>query len=135
MPESKYVPLVPGDVLIDKDPRERKGKRVVVVDVVGKARTGSLLRATKRGGVCVLVAATLRGYAAAKVRALLSGQARVIGGVASEKPGDLDFLKGLVEAGAFRPVVDRVFSLDDIVVAHAYAQTGHAKGNVVISVA
>jgi NADPH:quinone reductase-like Zn-dependent oxidoreductase len=107
----------------------------VVVDVVGKARTESLLRATKRGGVCVLVAATLRGYAAAKVRALLSGQARVIGGVASEKPGDLDFLKGLVEAGAFRPVVDRVFSLDDIVVAHAYAQTGHAKGNVVISVA
>ncbi len=35
MTENKYVPLVPGDVLIDNDPRERKGKRVVVVDVVG----------------------------------------------------------------------------------------------------
>lgn len=106
----------------------------VVVDAVGKASVGRLWRTVKPGGACVFVASTLRGYAAAKARALISGRARVIGGIARTKAGDLDLLKGLIEAGTFNPVVDRIFPLDDIVAAHRYAEAGHVKGNVVISV-
>jgi NADPH:quinone reductase-like Zn-dependent oxidoreductase len=43
--------------------------------------------------------------------------------------------KGLVQAGAFRPVIDRTYALDDIVEAYRYVEAGQKIGNVVITVA
>ena len=44
------------------------------------------------------------------------------------------YLKGLLESGAFRPVIDRRYRLDQIVEAYTYVETGQKIGNVVISV-
>jgi len=50
------------------------------------------------------------------------------------KRSDLLVLKELAEGGAFRPVIDRRYPLDEIVEAHRYVDLGHKKGNVIVTI-
>jgi NADPH:quinone reductase-like Zn-dependent oxidoreductase len=50
------------------------------------------------------------------------------------KKSDLLVLKELAESGAFRPVIDRRYTLDEIVEAHHYVDLGHKKGNVIVTI-
>lgn len=47
---------------------------------------------------------------------------------------DLIELGELAEAGRLRPVIDRTFTLDEIVEAHRYVDTGRKRGNVVLAI-
>lgn len=50
------------------------------------------------------------------------------------KKEDVVFLGKLAESGAFRPLIDREYALDEIVEAYRYGETGRKVGNVVIRV-
>ena len=46
---------------------------------------------------------------------------------------DILYVKGLIEAGKYRPVIDRTYRLDDVVEATRYVETGQKTGNVVLT--
>lgn len=47
----------------------------------------------------------------------------------------LGVIAGLVEAGAIRPIIDRVLPLESIAEAHAYSESQRARGKIVLRVA
>jgi NADPH:quinone reductase-like Zn-dependent oxidoreductase len=54
--------------------------------------------------------------------------------LAQPHASDLDQLKGWIEAGRVRSIIDRTYHLEELVEAHQYSEAGHAVGKVVLSV-
>lgn len=47
---------------------------------------------------------------------------------------DLQFIRALIDVGKLTPVIDRIYTLDTIVEAHAYVEQFRKKGNVAIQI-
>ena len=62
------------------------------------------------------------------------GGRRIIGGTSAERPEDLRLLAELLAAGTIRPVIDRVYRLDEIRSAYAYVDSGRKRGAVVLKI-
>jgi NADPH:quinone reductase-like Zn-dependent oxidoreductase len=106
----------------------------IIFDTVGKSPFSAAVRSLRENGfylraVHLSAAPILRG-----LWVNITSNKKVIGGVAKESPDDLVLLNQLVQEGQFKPVIDKTFSLAEMVEAHRYVEAGHKKGNVAISV-
>ncbi len=61
------------------------------------------------------------------------GDRKVIFPIPKDSKENIIFFKELIEAGKFRPVIDRCYPLERIVGAYKYVQQGQKTGNVVIT--
>lgn len=105
----------------------------VVYETVGKASFATCKKALKPGGKCLMAVAGIPDY----IRMLfnpLAGSKKLISGVAIFKKKELTILKELMQEGAIRPVIDKIYALDSIAEAHAHVDSGHKKGSVVIRI-
>ena len=59
---------------------------------------------------------------------------RVVGALLNVDPQDLVVLTELIEAGKVKPVIDRMYPLEEIADAHRYVENGHAKGKVIMKI-
>lgn len=107
-----------------------------VLDLVGTSTARDSLRLVRRGGT-VCMAGTLSGWLIPDFEpiAVIPSGTRLTAFHSDHMKGGtavLERVVGEVEAGVYRPNVDRVFGLDDIVAAHRYMENNQATGKVVV---
>jgi NADPH:quinone reductase-like Zn-dependent oxidoreductase len=109
----------------------------LIFDMVGgKISFSKVSNSLKENGYFLAVAGGAR-EAIQMIWTSVIGDKKVIfgGGMASERKDYLDFLRELIEEGNLKAVVDRIYSLEEIVDAHRYVDEGGKRGNVAITVA
>lgn len=107
----------------------------IVFDAVGKSSFGLCKPLLRKGGI--YMSTELGPGSQNPFLALLTpltGDKKVLFPLPTISQEDVEFLKSLVEAGHYRPVIDRNFPLERIVEAYQFVQTGQKVGNVVINV-
>jgi NADPH:quinone reductase-like Zn-dependent oxidoreductase len=105
----------------------------MVVDTVDTAPWDRARHALVPNGRMLLIAGSTSDMILGWLKARLRGK-RLIGGVASESVDILRKVVDLAAAGDFHPVIDRSFDFSQMIAAHTHVDTGHKKGNVVVTV-
>jgi NADPH:quinone reductase-like Zn-dependent oxidoreductase len=119
-----------------------------VLDGVGESVWAESFRALKVGGRLITLtppipqqpSGKLRFYATAipgmgfgVARGLLRGKCLSMTRV-KPRGGELEKITALIEAGKLRPVIEKVFSLEQLAEAHRLSQAGHVRGKLVLSI-
>jgi NADPH:quinone reductase-like Zn-dependent oxidoreductase len=107
----------------------------VIFDSVGMHSFRRCRRSLKPGGLYIETDLGFMWHV--PILALLTtriGNHRVTLGIARYTKQDVLFLKELIEAGKYRAVIDRCYSLEEVVDATRYVETKQKTGNVVLTV-
>jgi NADPH:quinone reductase-like Zn-dependent oxidoreductase len=108
----------------------------VVLDAVGKSSFGRCKRLLKPRGIYLSsdLGPRWQNPILVLITRPLGGKKVMLPIPKMNAPERVRHLKELIESGEFKPVIDRIYPLDQIVEAYRYVETGQKIGNVVISV-
>ena len=105
----------------------------IIFDAIGKSSFSRCKDSLKYGGIYLFSNIKLAIILQMLWTSVLGNKKAIFGNPTSSTE-DLLFLKELIEAGELKPVIDRIYPLEQIAEAHRYVDTGRKKGNVVITV-
>jgi NADPH:quinone reductase-like Zn-dependent oxidoreductase len=136
-PHLELVKLLGADVVIDytqEDFTNTPQTFDFVFDAVGKSSFSQCKKILTPKGVYISTELGTHGsnIFLALITPLLGGK-RVLFPLPTINKEDVLFLKSLVEAGTFKPVIDRKYPLAQIVAAYQYVETHQKIGNVLIT--
>ncbi len=103
----------------------------LIFETVGKSSVSGGMSVLKENGIYlanVIEMATIFQM----LRHSVGSSKKVVGTIANTSHEDLVFIRGLVNAGEFRAVIDRSYPFEEMAAAHRYADTGHKRGSVVV---
>jgi NADPH:quinone reductase-like Zn-dependent oxidoreductase len=103
-----------------------------IIDAVGKDSFRRSRRALKPGGIYVATDGLRNFFWWFWTWRIGNKRLKFAAGRRTKQ--DVEFLKGLIEAGKFRAVIDRRYPLEQVVEAHRYVETWHKAGNVVLTI-
>lgn len=119
-----------------KEDFTKKGRQYdYIIDAVGKSSFFKCIKLFKPKGIYF---STELGFLAQNI--FLSVYTSFFGGkkvmfpIPKDTKEDVIFFKELIEAGKYRAVIDRYYTLEQIAEAHRYVETGQKTGNVVITI-
>jgi NADPH:quinone reductase-like Zn-dependent oxidoreductase len=105
----------------------------IVIEHVGLATWDESLRSLKSGGTLVTCGATTGPEVKLDLRHLFARQLSLLGSYMGTM-ADFHEVMGHVFAGRLKPVVDRVFELQDLKAAHEYLEKSAMFGKVLVKV-
>jgi NADPH:quinone reductase-like Zn-dependent oxidoreductase len=103
----------------------------VILDTINKSPFSRSLRSLTENGTYLNANPGLFGGSDAM--AVKNSSKRVITWTAGYTVDNLLAVKELIESGTIKPIIDRSYPLEQIAEAHRYVDSGHKKGNVVIT--
>ncbi|HEY0652887.1 MAG TPA: NAD(P)-dependent alcohol dehydrogenase [Chryseosolibacter sp.] len=130
------VKSIGADKVIDytkEDFTQRTDIYDLIFDAVNKVSVFQTLKSLTANGTMILSAAGAKEmFQGLWISA--ASKRKVLTGVISHNTEDINFLKELIEKGLFKPVIDRIYTLEQIAEAHAYVEKGHKRGNIAINI-
>lgn len=105
----------------------------VIYDSVNGLRVSDALKLLSPTGTLILNAAGMTEMLQAS-RAAMTSRRTILKGVIKHDAAALGELKGLLETGKYKPLVDQVYALDQIAEAHARFEKGGRRGAIGIRV-
>lgn len=105
----------------------------VVVEHIGQAVFMQCIKALKKGGRLVTCGTTSGGKVEFDIQALFAKHLTVYGSFMGSMSETVELLP-FIERGRFKPVVDKVFPLEEAVEAHRYMEQSKHVGKIVLKV-